>query len=123
MNYEMCFERAKKVAERLYDAVCSIYVYEDISDGNITKKQRCLYLKDIPCRIVYKGFPHTEEATFAAKLNCTVKLIMSSEVDFPEGCDVEVTLKGVTHSFSMTGYTAKYVTHQETELRLEKRWA
>lgn len=116
-------ERAKRAIEGFYDAVCSVYIYETETDGKISKNVKRLWAKDIPCRIAYEGFPHTEEALNAAKLSFKVKMYTSPEKDIPEGSYVEIRYGGVTYGFAMAGKAAKYMTHQETELRLEKRWA
>lgn len=123
LKTERSIARARRVIESLYDAVCSVYVYKDDKDGKITKKVRSLSAKDVPCRIVYKGFPHTEEALNAARLSYTVRMYTSPDVDIPEGSFVEVTYKGNKYEFAMAGRAARYLTHQETELRLGKRWA
>ena len=123
MRIEKSIARAKRAIEGFYDAVCSVYVYDTEKDGKISRGTRRLSAKDIPCRMVYKGFPHTEEALNAAKLNYIVKMYISPERDIPEGSYVEVNYKGKKYGFAMAGKAARYMTHQEIQLKLEKRWA
>ena len=125
MDITAALGKARETLEELYDSVCTVFEYEDRKDEitKITSKRLVEKYADIPCRLSYRGFPHTEEALKAARLSFTVRLYLAPEIKIEPGSVIQVTYKADSATFHLAGQPAKYTTHQEIELLLKKGWA
>lgn len=115
----------RKAVEQLYEDVCTVYEYQSVKDEKtkLTEKKEIAVLQDLPCKISFENTAATTDKEGAAEQGISVKLFLSPDVDIKAGSKIAVTHNGETVSYSNSGVSARFFTHQEIELKLFERWA
>lgn len=110
----------RPIIELLYTGRCNIYQeVHEVNESGITrlKKNEPLYL-DQPCRLSHESFPTSETSVFPHAEE-TIMLFISPELDIPLGSTIEVTQNGLTQTFYLSSQPAKFISHQEINLKLK----
>ncbi|MCC0650684.1 hypothetical protein [Clostridioides sp. ZZV15-6598] len=109
--------RTRKAIEMLYRDKCTIVEYQPIKDP-ITKRtnnKEVVILENQPCKLSYKNVTSTEQGK-VAKLEQTIKLFISSDIEIKAGSKLIINNKEYVRS----GESAIYPNHQEIILELLK---
>lgn len=125
MNITGAYKRARKAIETLYGGVCSIVIYDDITDPetHLTEKGEVVIYENIPCKLSFETLKsNTASETYAEKGQGT-KLFLNPELTIPSGAKIVVEQNGVVNAYSLSGEPAVYPSHQEIPLELFERWA
>lgn len=112
----------RKHAESLYDGRCTITEFVP-KKGAINNTVVTGVAENIPCRVSYKSIPNAEQTATGAAVTQSIKLFLNPDVKTQAGSEVIVTQNGATTTYTASGEPAIYISHQEIELKLKKRWA
>ena len=112
--------RARKHIERLYESVCTTYLYKGVYDEKTHRTVQKLVenIIEAPCHLAYSASPATSETVSIASLTQSIVLYLAPELEIPAGSLIEVTTNGVTVAYKASGQANLYETHQEISLKL-----
>ena len=107
--------RTRKAIEMLYRDKCTIVEYQPIKDPMTkrTNNKEVIVLENQPCKLSYKNVTSTEQGK-VAKLEQTIKLFISSDIEIKAGSKLIINNKEYVRS----GEPAIYPNHQEMLLEL-----
>lgn len=119
------FEALKSITESLYDCKCSIIEYTHTTDENtgITSLKDVMAYKDVPCRISFESFPISGQTENINNITQKIKLFISPDIEIKPGSRIEINKNGEVKFYSMSGISAKYISHQEIFLENYKKEA
>lgn len=114
----------REAIEKLYTHTCSIVVKEKIKkpDHSTGFGEKTLF-ENKACRISFSSISTVNDNSRAALKQQTIKLFIAPDIDIPEGSKIIVSHDGVESTFSKSGVSALYSTHQELNLDIFKGWA
>lgn len=109
----------RKAIESRYDNICSVYVYQDVFDEDTkqTRRERVLFLEDIPCRLSYQtqAFASlvSKQVEGVPESYQSVKMFIAPELDIPENSEIEVQRYGRLLKFKRSSVPVIHTNHQE----------
>lgn len=121
---------SRKAMERLYSGLCRVIEQVKVHAPNGTSafEERVVF-DNVPCRIsIQKGRLQTSKTAvpnenLTVDVNQTVKLFIAPEFDIKPNSKIVVTQNSVTAEYIHSGFSARYLTHQEITLVPAQRWA
>lgn len=115
--------KVRKALEMGYNGTFTVIEHKKVKKANKTTGFSDVeVLKDQPCRLSFSSSPSAENGD-TARINQTVKLFCSPEIEVKEGSKIVVTQSGVTTAYKRSGTPAVYDTHQEILLELFEEYA
>ena len=104
----------------MYDSICTVVVHEEYEKPNgSTGFRDVTTLEDEPCLLQYTGVGAATQGDAVATVVQEIRLFISPDVEIPAGSKITVNSTSYTHS----GASAKYATHQEIVLKLWEKWS
>lgn len=105
--------------ERGYTGVADIYTITRTQDArHVTVMRRQKTLAGIPCRISYQSTGAGVDAGEITQAAQNVKLFCAPEYVIPAGSEIIVTQDGRAITYTASGQTSHYPTHQEIPLEV-----
>ncbi|HBF4080029.1 TPA: hypothetical protein KOT11_000339 [Clostridioides difficile] len=113
-------DKTRKAIEMLYRDKCTIVEYQPVKDP-VTKRtnnKEVIVLENQPCKLSYKNIVSATDGK-VAKLEQTIKLFISSDVEIKSGSKLIITNQNnITKEYVRSGESAIYPNHQEIVLEL-----
>lgn len=115
----------RQALEALYDGKCTVYERRPVKnpDTKVTNSQEEAVIWNEPCHLSYSSDSAAYGTGTVTNVTQTIKLFLAPEKEIKPGSRIEVTQKGCTESYSRSGKTAIYASHQEIILELFKGYA
>lgn len=110
----------REAIENTYTDSCSIYNFEDATEGSLTRQQEVAVYVGIPCRVSFSAISPAEQKEGTVTKQMTVKLFIAPEIEVKSGSKIVVERNGERISYSRSGQPAKYESHQEIMLQLQE---
>lgn len=105
--------------EGTYDGICTIIESRKIKlENHSTAFEDVVILENQPCRISYQNQHSTTQTMSYNKVDGSVKLFISPDVEIKNGSKIIVTQNDKTVEYTNSGEPARYETHQEIILEL-----
>ncbi|MGL5642334.1 MAG: hypothetical protein ACRDDM_08695 [Paraclostridium sp.] len=116
--------QAKKAISSLYNGLCTIYEYKEVTDPNTkrTTHKELLTLENQPCRLSFKNITQSKDGDIS-KLTQVIKLFIDTDCEVAPGSKIVVTQNNVTTEYKNSGQPAIYTSHKEIILELFKGWS
>lgn len=114
-------QKQKKVIESTYTDTCTIYCYEKVTLGSITKMQKTVVYENIKCALSQKGLNPTQQTEIQNKVEYDAKLFISPDINIKAGAQIEVNHCDCITVFEQAGEPFIYCTHQEIALKKKTR--
>lgn len=117
----------RKAIESRYDALCSVYVYQDKFDEDTkqTRRVRTALYVDQPCRLSYQtqafaslvstqadGVPDAYQST---------KIFLAPELDIPQNSELDVLWFGRKLEFNRSSVPVIHTNHQEVMVEVRNK--
>lgn len=111
----------RKNFEKTYIGKCTITAHQKVKGSNgATGIKEVDVCTDTPCRLSYERISQANNNSMYYSISQTIKLFINPDVVIAPGSKITVTQSGETEVFKASGKPAKYDTHQEVILELEK---
>lgn len=121
---ETAFQNHRKAIELFYDAKCIIYTSESfLKENGATGERKKVLCEDEPCKVSYDKLDNTAQTDTSNNINQQVRLLISPDIDIPEGSLITVTWNGTVMTYRNSGTPARYHSHQEIKLVPEEKRA
>lgn len=116
--------RQRRMLEKCYDSTCNVFVQEKIKKANgSTGFEEVEILTDEPCRLSYKNSNTTVLDNNVNSVTQTVKLFLTPTFKVPASSRIVVNTCGNVLEFTSSSETKVFITHQEVELKLLKKFS
>lgn len=114
----------KKAIESLYDGICNVYEYQDVTDNTTkrTKKEEVLVQEDIKCRLSYSSNVKATKNDAYKTITQDIKVFMQSNIPVKNGSKIVITQYDHTESYVSSGQPNFYPTHQQIALEKFEGW-
>lgn len=110
-------DRLSNAVSRLWNGRCDVVEYTEVTDGNgITKHEKVVIAKGIPCRVSYESDTHGIQSRTTDNISQKIKLFVLGGIEVRPGSEITVTQNGVTRNYVSSGIPAVYTAHQEIPL-------
>lgn len=115
---------AREKLEKLYDSVCDIYEFTEITKANKSSgyEEIEVYNKQ-PCRLSYSSKTLSIPTDNMSNVSITIKLFISPDIKIKPGSKIVVTNTKGQGKFKSSGIPAVYDTHQEIVLETYEEYA
>lgn len=119
----------RKLIEKLYTGVCSIYQYEEVKGPYSSTHKETLVYDRLPCRISfsvrqssYTGVRGSEEKELANRSKQLIKLFISPDYNILPGSKIVVEQNGRKTVYKNSSQPAVFSDHQEILMDVYDKW-
>ncbi len=117
-------ELIKRSLQQSFIGRCTITGTTKVKEPNrSTSIKEVVTATDEPCRLSYEKIDKANSNGMNLNVNQTIKLFIDPDVEILPGSKITITQCDVTEVYKASGKPAKYETHQEVLLVLEKDYA
>ncbi len=117
-------ELIKRNLQKTYTGRCTITEVTKVKEPNrSTSTKEVETVKDEPCRLSYEKITQANSNGMNYNVSQTIKLFIDPKVNISPGSKITITQCGEKESFKASGKPARYDTHQEVLLTLEKDYS
>ena len=109
--------KERKLLERTYEDLLSIYRSENVDVGSITKKEWVCKYSEILCALSYGGGDKSSQSESVNRIEYDAKIFVAPETDILAGDRLRVTRCGRILEFEVVGRPAVHPTHQDVKVR------
>lgn len=109
----------RKIIEKMYIGSCDIIIKEKVVNDNYeTVFIDKVLEQNVPCKLSYDGALSVDRTQSVSNVSANVTLFINPEIEVLSGSKIVVTQNGRTKTYSCTGDSCIFKTHQQIKLEL-----